>query len=206
MEGFFEGALVEGFEAPVAEMPNHPTDRHVAAVAVKADAKVIVTANLKGFQAPAPRPHAAGPRGFFARALGWTRVDSAGHPGGAVSRLGQSAGAYVRAPGCLGRIRSRVRAECAAAPGIEQSPPPASLEGSSHPPAAPVVRPLPGAGGYRRGPGGRNSRPSVDGSHGGSSLYMRKPPYRLSPSGVATVHRMSTNKDETRPPGRRPPR
>lgn len=50
MEGFFEGAMVEGFDALIATMPNHPKDRHVAAAAVVANASTIVTANLKDFR------------------------------------------------------------------------------------------------------------------------------------------------------------
>src|SRR4051812_37871818 len=49
MEGFFKGAMVEDFETLIGTMPNHPKDRHVAAEAVKADAKIVVTAKLKDF-------------------------------------------------------------------------------------------------------------------------------------------------------------
>lgn len=49
MEKFFPDADVEGYEPLIAAMPNDPKDRHVAAVAVKAGAQVIVTFNLKDF-------------------------------------------------------------------------------------------------------------------------------------------------------------
>jgi hypothetical protein len=43
MEKFFPEADVRGYQALVEAMPNHPKDRHVTAVAVKAGAQVIVT-------------------------------------------------------------------------------------------------------------------------------------------------------------------
>jgi predicted nucleic acid-binding protein len=45
----FPEALVHGHEALIESMPNEEKDRHVAAVAVKAGAQVIVTSNLKDF-------------------------------------------------------------------------------------------------------------------------------------------------------------
>jgi len=49
MEDYFPDALVTGYEALTAAMPNETKDRHVAAAAVKAGAQVIATANLKDF-------------------------------------------------------------------------------------------------------------------------------------------------------------
>lgn len=46
---YFPDALVTGYEALTAAMPNDAKDRHVAAAAVKAGAQVITTANLKDF-------------------------------------------------------------------------------------------------------------------------------------------------------------
>jgi predicted nucleic acid-binding protein len=51
MEKYFPEADVRGYRPLVDAMPNHPKDRHVAAVAVKAGAQVIVTANIKDFSA-----------------------------------------------------------------------------------------------------------------------------------------------------------
>lgn len=46
----FPEAMVTGYESLIAGMPNHPKDRHVVAVAVKAGAEVIVTSNLRDFR------------------------------------------------------------------------------------------------------------------------------------------------------------
>jgi len=45
----FPEALVTDFEALIPTMPNDEKDRHVAAVAVKTGAQVVVTSNLKDF-------------------------------------------------------------------------------------------------------------------------------------------------------------
>jgi predicted nucleic acid-binding protein len=49
MRRAFPEATVHGHESLIDGMPNDPKDRHVAAVAVKAGAQVIVTRNLKDF-------------------------------------------------------------------------------------------------------------------------------------------------------------
>lgn len=51
MRNAFPEALVSGYESLIPAMPNHEKDRHVAAVAAKAGAQVIVTSNLKDFRA-----------------------------------------------------------------------------------------------------------------------------------------------------------
>ncbi|MER6663618.1 PIN domain-containing protein [Amycolatopsis japonica] len=48
---------VTGYEPLIPTMTNHPKDRHVLAAAVRANAAVIVTANLKDFPASALEPH-----------------------------------------------------------------------------------------------------------------------------------------------------
>jgi hypothetical protein len=53
----FPDAMVTGYEALVPAMTNDPKDRHVLAAAVRADAAVIVTANLKDFPASALDPY-----------------------------------------------------------------------------------------------------------------------------------------------------
>jgi hypothetical protein len=50
---FFPGAIVENYEHLIAEMKNHPKDRHVLAAAVACRADYLVTFNLKDF-APVP--------------------------------------------------------------------------------------------------------------------------------------------------------
>lgn len=52
----FPDAIVSGYEPLVDTMLNDPKDRHVAAAAVVAGAKVIVTANLKDFPRQALEP------------------------------------------------------------------------------------------------------------------------------------------------------
>lgn len=49
MRSAFPNALVEGYEALMPAMTNHPKDRHVAAAAVRGGAALIVTANLGDF-------------------------------------------------------------------------------------------------------------------------------------------------------------
>lgn len=49
MERFFPEAMVTGYEPLIADMRNHAKDRHVVAVAVKAGAQVVTTANLRDF-------------------------------------------------------------------------------------------------------------------------------------------------------------
>ena len=50
MRNAFSEALVRSYESLIPSMPNNEKDRHVAAVAVKAGAQVIVTSNLKDFR------------------------------------------------------------------------------------------------------------------------------------------------------------
>jgi predicted nucleic acid-binding protein len=50
MEGAFPEAMVIGHEPLIGAMKNEEKDRHVVAAAVKAEAQVIVTANLKDFR------------------------------------------------------------------------------------------------------------------------------------------------------------
>ncbi len=57
MREAFPDALVTDYGALVPAMTNHPKDRHVLAAAVRADAAVIVTANIKDFPPPALQPY-----------------------------------------------------------------------------------------------------------------------------------------------------
>lgn len=56
MEARFPTAVVTGYEGYIPAMPNHPNDRHVLAAAVHADARVIVTRNLRHFPPPLIAP------------------------------------------------------------------------------------------------------------------------------------------------------
>lgn len=57
MREYFPDAEVTGFEPVIANMTNHPKDRHVLAAAVHARATLIVTANLKDFARSELDPH-----------------------------------------------------------------------------------------------------------------------------------------------------
>lgn len=65
MEKSFPEATVEDYELLIPSMPNQEKDRHVAAVAVKANAEVIVTSNLKDFQELPPGTEAQSPDVFL---------------------------------------------------------------------------------------------------------------------------------------------
>jgi predicted nucleic acid-binding protein len=53
----FPDALVAGYESLTDGMTNHPKDRHVLAAAVRANAEVVVTFNLKDFPESALKPY-----------------------------------------------------------------------------------------------------------------------------------------------------
>jgi predicted nucleic acid-binding protein len=57
MRDAFPDALVTDYGALIPAMTNHQKDRHVLAAAVRADAAVIVTANIKDFPPPALQPY-----------------------------------------------------------------------------------------------------------------------------------------------------
>ena len=69
MEQAFPEAAVTGYESLVAGMPNDPKDRHVAAAALKAGAQVIVTNNLRDFQALPDGLEAQSPDEFLSNLL-----------------------------------------------------------------------------------------------------------------------------------------
>jgi hypothetical protein len=56
LEIHFSDAWVEGYDAFIPAMANHPKDRHVLAAAVACGAQTIVTFNLKDFPADALAP------------------------------------------------------------------------------------------------------------------------------------------------------
>jgi len=64
----FAEAWVEGYEGLIPAMTNHPKDRHVLAAAVRANAEVILTYNLKDFPRASLAPYeitAQGPSEFL---------------------------------------------------------------------------------------------------------------------------------------------
>lgn len=58
MRGALPDANIEGYQALVGAMTNHPKDRHVLAAAVAGEADVIVTSNLRHFPEAALEPFA----------------------------------------------------------------------------------------------------------------------------------------------------
>lgn len=57
LRSYFWFAFAEGYESIVSEMTNDPGDHHVLAAAVKANATIVVTANLRHFPQAALGPH-----------------------------------------------------------------------------------------------------------------------------------------------------
>ena len=57
MRAAFPDALVAGYEPLIAQMTNHPSDRHVAAAAIHAKANAIVTFNLRHFRPVSLAPY-----------------------------------------------------------------------------------------------------------------------------------------------------
>ncbi len=64
----FPEAWVEGYEDLISAMTNHPKDRHILAAAVRCNAEVIVTQNVKDFPRTALEPYSItvmGPSSFL---------------------------------------------------------------------------------------------------------------------------------------------
>ena len=57
MTGAFDDAMIEDYEPLIEAMTNHPKDRHVLAAAVRCEAQVIVTFNVKDFGPDSVEPH-----------------------------------------------------------------------------------------------------------------------------------------------------
>jgi predicted nucleic acid-binding protein len=76
MREFFRESLVENYEPRVAEMSNHPKDRHVLAAAVACRADYLVTFNLKDFAPQAVNKYMVevmGPSTFLKHLAGLNR-------------------------------------------------------------------------------------------------------------------------------------
>jgi hypothetical protein len=70
MREFFPGSIVKNYEPLVAQMKNHPKDRHVLAAAVACRADYVVTFNLKDFPSEDANTHKTaviGPSEFLKR-------------------------------------------------------------------------------------------------------------------------------------------
>jgi predicted nucleic acid-binding protein len=69
LDRHFEDAVVENYRPFVAQMQNHPKDRHVAACAVAGGASLIVTSNIKDFGELPNGIDAISPDAFLLRLL-----------------------------------------------------------------------------------------------------------------------------------------
>jgi predicted nucleic acid-binding protein len=90
----FPDALVTGYESLVEGMANDPKDRHVLAAAVRANAEVLVTFNIRDFLEPALKPYdivAVHPDEFLLDQLDL-------YPGLTMMVLRQQAASYRREP------------------------------------------------------------------------------------------------------------
>jgi len=92
MDAHVGDALVSGFEdlLPTLRLPD-PDDRHVVAAAIRGEADIILTANIRDFPASALAPHELG----------------AEHPDALLVRLYRQAPSRFRE--ALERVRSRLR-------------------------------------------------------------------------------------------------
>jgi predicted nucleic acid-binding protein len=94
MSHSFPDATVTGYDSLIDGMTNDPKDRHVLAAAVRANAEVIVTFNLRDFPEPALKPYdilAVHPDDFLLDQLDL-------YPGLTVEVLEQQAASYRREP------------------------------------------------------------------------------------------------------------
>jgi predicted nucleic acid-binding protein len=94
MRRHFPDAAVTGYEHLADGMTNDPKDRHVLAAAVRANAEVIVTFNLRDFPEPALKPYdvtAIHPDDFLLDQLDL-------HPALVVEVLQEQAASYRREP------------------------------------------------------------------------------------------------------------
>lgn len=94
MSQSFPDATVTGYESLIDVMANDPKDRHVLASAVRANAEVIVTFNIRDFPDPALKPYdvvAVHPDDFLLDQLDL-------YPGLTIEVLEQQASSYRREP------------------------------------------------------------------------------------------------------------
>jgi predicted nucleic acid-binding protein len=94
MSHSFPDATVTGYDSLIDGMTNDPKDRHVLAAAVRANAEVIVTFNLRDFSEPTLKPYdilAVHPDDFLLDQLDL-------YPGLTVEVLEQQAASYRREP------------------------------------------------------------------------------------------------------------
>jgi hypothetical protein len=92
--------MVTGYDSLIDGMTNDPKDRHVLAAAVRANAAVIVTFNLRDFPEPALKPYdilAVHPDDFLLDQLDL-------YPGLTVEVLEQQAASHRREPTTIARL------------------------------------------------------------------------------------------------------
>jgi predicted nucleic acid-binding protein len=74
LDEHFEDAIIDGYQPLVTQMQNHPKDRHVAACAVAGEASLIVTSNVRDFEALPEGIRAITPDAFLLRLLAETPI------------------------------------------------------------------------------------------------------------------------------------
>jgi predicted nucleic acid-binding protein len=100
MSRSFPDAMVIGYEPLVDGMTNDPKDRHVLAAAVRANAEVVVTFNVRDFPDQALKPYdmvAVHPDEFLLDQLDL-------YPGRTIDVLDRQAASYRREPTTLARL------------------------------------------------------------------------------------------------------
>ncbi|WP_017625133.1 PIN domain-containing protein [Nocardiopsis chromatogenes] len=104
MRKAFPDALVTGYESLIGGMGNDPKDRHVLAAAVRANAEVVVTFNVKDFPKDALDPYeilAVRPDDFLLDQLDL-------YPGLTMRVLGEQASSYRREPTTVPGVLARL--------------------------------------------------------------------------------------------------
>jgi len=177
MRAAFPDAEVTGYEDLIDSMTNHPKDRHVLAAAVRADAAVIVTANLKDFPRSALDPYdldAMGPDDFLLNQLDL-------YPQQTV----QCCGSWWRTRGIH---QSRWRRSWPASCGPSRASSPLCGHGSHPPSPEPDSRGSTGAGlPSPRGIAARSCPCAREGRQG-SAIRRLGPSHSLLPSRTSDVH------------------
>lgn len=104
MRSAFPDALVTGYESLIDGMGNDPKDRHVLAAAVRANAEVVVTFNIKDFPRDAVEPYeilAVKPDDFLLDQLDL-------YPGLTMGVLEEQAASYRREPTTVPGVLARL--------------------------------------------------------------------------------------------------
>lgn len=108
MRRSFPDAMVTGYESLIDGMANDPKDQHVLAAAVRANAEVIVTFNVRDFPEPALKPYdilAVHPDDFLLDQLDL-------YPGLTINVLVQQAASYQREPTTIAGLLPLLERTC----------------------------------------------------------------------------------------------